>query len=179
MSKVRYVLLCEDVDHVRFVRELLKSIPGDFEKQDPNTDGQGEQFVRETFPNEVQTLRSKSYQRRLSLIVVIDADRNSLNERTQQLEQSLREQGIPPINDNEPILLVIPKWCIETWVVFFKHGNADESQNCQTYKNLTESKDYRIAARQFASDFKDPPNNWLPAMKHCAAEVSKWIEKLG
>jgi hypothetical protein len=184
MSRVRYILLGEDLSHARFLNELLKNVKGEFRADGrpiiaPKGQGSGAQFVKDRFAKEVQAFRSRKYQPNLGLIVIVDADQGTIGDRIRELKEALAKCEKDPIGQQEPILLVIPKWCMETWVVHLINGNAKEIENCQIYKNRIESKDYRIAARQFASDFRTPPGNWLPAMKHCAAEVSKWLEKLG
>ena len=183
MSRVRYVLLAEDLSHARFVREFLKKIKGDFVEEHPSRIspsgiGSGEQFVRVNFPMEVNVFRSRNYQPKLGLVVVTDADRMEVDQRVSQLNNSLSQQQLHPIQKDEPVLLVIPKWCIETWVFFLKAGAADESKECQKYKNQVEQRDYRIAARRFAEAFRSPPDDWLPSLKTAAAEAAAWLNKL-
>ncbi|MDJ0839685.1 MAG: hypothetical protein QNK37_24420 [Acidobacteriota bacterium] len=71
----------------------------------------GEQYVRNWFPKEVNTLRSKNYMN-IVLVTVIDADAHLVADRFKQLLDSLTE----PRGVKEPIVLSIPKRNIETWI---------------------------------------------------------------
>ena len=50
------------------------------------------------------------------LIVVTDADDLTVNDREQTLRDALAQHGYPVIKNAEPVVILIPKWQVETWV---------------------------------------------------------------
>lgn len=180
MSRVRYVLLCEDLRQARFLREVLKRQSGDFEEIRPPRiapfgKGDAKKFIVDRFPQEVAVLRSKSYQKGLGLAVVIDADNLSTQQRRETLLAALSPNNL---SDQQPIGFIIPRWCIETWIVFLRDGHADETEKCATYKQQVDSRDVRPAARTFADTLNAPPQDWLPSLREAADELSAWMKRL-
>jgi hypothetical protein len=116
---LRFIILGEDHAHVNFVRRWLLS-EGIGARQitprkvaaDATGDG-GEKYVRQQFPAEVQYYRAKANHQRVALIVVIDADLDTVARRQRQLDETL---GDLPRRPDERIALVVPRRNIETWM---------------------------------------------------------------
>ena len=89
--------------------------------------GSGEKFVRDQYPRQVQACRS-SLGRRASalLIVIIDADMETTQHRATQLADALRTADMEGRNDDEPIVVLIPKRHVETWIRALLGGHVDE-----------------------------------------------------
>jgi hypothetical protein len=125
-SKV--VLLCEDEQSACFARRFLKR--QGFTSHDlreeiaPPGKGSGEQWVRERFANELTALRARRSQ---GLFVLTDADVMSVGERTATFEKKCREEGIPWRVSHEPVMLIIPRRNIETWLAYLRGENIDEA----------------------------------------------------
>ena len=118
MSGVTIVLLCEDKQTDSFVRRFLKH--RNFKYRDITTvslsagSGSGEQRVKEQYPTELKAIRQKE---QAYLIVVIDADTHTVDERHAELKQACEEEGIPPRNIKDAnVLHIIPRRNIETCV---------------------------------------------------------------
>ena len=68
------------------------------------------------------------------LIVVTDADSNSTETRRAQLEAECDRQGVPRRSDVDPVLVVVPRRNIETWLAYLDEVEVNESD---TYPKLT------------------------------------------
>ena len=118
------VVLCEDARHFSFVNAYLSNwrIPAVevVRRSNPAGGGSAEQFVRDNFRHEVTNFRGAvtGRRRRAVLIVVIDADGSSLADEERALAASLRDNGVPAVSDQEAVVLLIPKWSIETWIEY-------------------------------------------------------------
>jgi hypothetical protein len=129
--KVNLVIVCEDVQQSVFARRYL--IKRGFEArkirvvQNPSGRGSGEQFVRKYLVQEVKEYRRKSsFQEGLAVVAFVDADTFSVDERMNQLNNALVEEGLDEIRPNERIAVFIPKRNIETWIRFAQDRNVDE-----------------------------------------------------
>ncbi len=139
MSGVKIVLLCEDTQTESFVRNFLKHRK--FQGRDINTcplpegSGAGEQWVRKQYPEELKLIRRRE---NAYLIVVIDADTGTIDDRHRELEIACREKDISP-RDHERdsnVLHIIPRRNIETWLAYLKNDeNVDESKDYQSLRD--------------------------------------------
>jgi len=79
--------------------------------------GSASQYVRERFPEQVKACRG-SLGRRASclLIVLTDADNLTVAERERTLQDELIEADQAAVEQSEPIVVLIPKWQVETWI---------------------------------------------------------------
>lgn len=142
---VRIRLLCEDRQTDSFVRRFLRH--RNFRSWDietiplPGKKKPGEQWVRESYPEQLTIIRGRQ---RTALLVVIDADANTTRYRRTQLEQECREQGVPPNSPSDPVILVVPRRNIETWFYFLQHKTpVDETMR---YPKLGRESDCRQLA---------------------------------
>lgn len=140
MSGVRITLLCEDSQTDSFVRRFLKR--RNFRGRDirtlPLPEGRrsGEQWVRESYPAELRAIRGRQG---AWLIVVTDADDRSTNDRRGRLEAACREQNVPARTGEDPVILIVPRRNIETWLAYLDAGNpVDEDK---TYPRLKRERD--------------------------------------
>ena len=76
--------------------------------------------MREQYPQEVRTYRSKSTYLSTLLAVVIDADTHTVEQRLAQLDTALTRQ------DDEKIAIFVPKRNIETWTHYLMGEAVDE-----------------------------------------------------
>ena len=153
-QRVKITLLCEDKQQEVFARYFLEKYG--FKRQDiysyPIPIGQsGEQFVRETYPNEVRKYRQAinikiSNQRKnarrttiIVLIVMTDADNLSVKQRLNQLSSILQENNLPDRQKEEAIADFIPTRNIETWIGYLKGEEVNEEDKKTYNKFLKES----------------------------------------
>ena len=129
----RILVLCEDQRQETFIRRFLKkSRMEDKCRYCPFPDGKGagEQHVRESYPRELKLARDK----KTFLLVMIDADKKTAEERRRQFAEACKNQDISPEKANDPVAVFIPARNIETWIYFLKTGEkVDESTD---YSNL-------------------------------------------
>jgi thiamine pyrophosphate-dependent acetolactate synthase large subunit-like protein len=50
------------------------------------------------------------------LIVMVDADKETVVQREKELCESLDKAGEKAIKPGEPVVILIPKWQVETWI---------------------------------------------------------------
>ena len=141
----------------------------------PPGQGSGEQFVRERYASELRAVRRQLARTKACLIAVIDADTGSADDRRQDFEQALRDAEQPPRGPSEPILNLIPKRNVETWIL------------CLNSAVVNEESDYRHDPRVDAQSIKQAANvlfSWtrpniadpdacVPSLRACLGVVNK------
>ena len=161
----RIVLLCEDDDTDRFVRRFLSH--RNFKARDiytlPLPDGKqsGEQWVREKYPDELKAIRNHQ---NAFLVVVVDADTQTTESRRSQLDQECDKQGVPRRTSDEPVIIMVPKRNLETWLAYLDGQSVDETTR---YPKLT-PKEHRALADELyqmchrSQQFREPTPPSLP-----------------
>lgn len=128
MSGVSITLLCEDSQTDAFVRRFLKH--RNFRSRDirtlplPSGRQSGEQWVRERYPTELRAIRRRQG---AYLIVVTDADTRSTADRRAQLDAACDEKETPRRIDGDPVLVIVPRRNIETWLAYLGGTTVDEN----------------------------------------------------
>jgi len=130
MSKrrVKIVILCEDIQQQVFAHFFLKKrgFRGLFRFEVcPKGSQSGEQYVRTRYPVEVEAYRQKRKER-IGLVVLIDADRGTLQERLNQLTSVLGENDQKKREPNEATAIFVPKRNIETWIHYLQGETVNE-----------------------------------------------------
>ena len=140
------MLLCEDQQTDSFVRRFLAR--RNFRNHDIHTLPlplgrlSGEQWVRTRFPKELKAVRRRE---RAFLIVIIDADAFTTDERRDQLNRSCREQEILERRPGDPVIIAVPRRNIETWFAYLDGNAVDETTQ---YPSLSRPSDCRRHARE-------------------------------
>ena len=107
---MRLVILCEDLQQEVFARHFFMSRGFlrhelDFKRSIAGK-GSGEQYVRTRYAQEVKKFRKKStYIKSIRLVVIIDADKHTVNSRLNQLDSALEEDGQPKRQPNEKMAI--------------------------------------------------------------------------
>ena len=152
MSGVKIILLCEDRQTQSFVRNFLKH--RNFKDHDFTilcasraSKGSAEQWVRKKYPKQLNAIRSK---KNAYLIVVIDADTHTIDDRRKQLGEACEDNKpnkIPLRNHRTDtnVLHIIPRRNIETWLAYLDGMDVDEST---VYPKLEHEGDCRKHARR-------------------------------
>lgn len=174
--RTRLTILCEDLQHDYFVRHyfldrgfrpheirIVRSSQGR---------GAGEQFVREHFPAEVQAYRQKASHQSVALVVVIDADTQSVAQRINSLNQALRQNGQAERQPNDRIALFVPKRNIETWIHYPLHSIVDEET---VYPKLGKPSDCLPAVRMYVQTIcpSGLPNEAPPSLHVACQELAR------
>lgn len=113
------IVVCEDQEHQNLVRRYLirvghasRSIRFYLPQQ-----GSGSQYVRQQFPRQIAACRSiLGRGTRAFLILMTDADNLTVLLRERTLHDELVHAGGAPIGPTEPVVILIPKWQVETWI---------------------------------------------------------------
>jgi len=114
------VILAEDQEHHNLVWHSLRNCAqyrrrmGRVRKVAlPGSRGSGSQYVREQVPVQVAACRAR--RARTLLLVVTDADNLTAAGREQTLHDELARAGREPVADEEMVIIIVPKWQVETW----------------------------------------------------------------
>lgn len=140
MSGARITLLCEDSQTDAFVRRFLRR--RNFGARDvrtlplPKGRQSVEQWVRRRYPAELRAVRGRQG---AYLIVVTDADDRSTNDRRAQLDAACAEQGVPLRTGADPVLLIVPRRNVETWLAYLDTGEPVDEE--KTYPRLKRERD--------------------------------------
>ena len=127
MSKAsQLIVLCEDALHGTFVHRFLRKcgVPERTIRIIPFPAGKGcgEQHVRTKYPEEIKAYRAR--RAKTVLIVIVDADSDTVDNRQLQLERAAQSAGVAPRSDGEFIVHLIPRRHIETWLAFLDGNDA-------------------------------------------------------
>ncbi len=128
------IALVEDEHHEMLVRRYLKRYGLNEHKmrmnRSPSGRGSAEGWVRKEFPKEIEAYRRRQASAQTGLIVMIDADAHSVQERLNQLDQALTESAQQAVREQERIARLVPKRNVETWILCLNNEPAlDENTN--------------------------------------------------
>jgi hypothetical protein len=171
------VILCEDLQQEVFARTYLveRGIPSARIRTVPlPQEGAGISFVRMQFPQEVISYRKLAKKKNLALVVMIDADEHSVEDRYAEFDRLLREQGLSLRVPDERIGIFIPRRNIETWIYYLEQGSVNE---ITVYPHLRQHEgDCKPNVRQFARDHHKPlPDNAPTSLKRACEELPRII----
>ncbi len=159
--RVQIVILCEDRQQEVFARHFLKKrgFTGLFRpKICPPGSQSGEQYVRSQYPVEVKAYRQNKNRVSIALVVLIDADRGTLQDRLNQLASILDEDAQEKRRSDEAIAIFVPKRNIETWIHYLQGETVNEEDAYAKYeKNEAVCKTYveNLADRCYAQDLPE------------------------
>jgi len=128
------IALVEDEHHEMLLRRYLKRYGLNEHKmrmnRSPSGQGSAEAWVRKEFPKEVKEYRRRQASAQTGLIVMIDADAHSVQERLNQLDQALTTTAQQAVGEQERIAQLVPKRNVETWILCLNNGpDLDEDTN--------------------------------------------------
>ncbi len=131
-SRVYVIVVLEDARHEMLVRRYLKKRGmGEREmrfERSPSGEGNAEGWVRKTFVKEVNVYRGRYA--KTALIVVIDADNHTVQDRWRQLDGVLEDGGKPRVDvEHEQIARLVPKRNVETWILCLNGHDVDEEDD--------------------------------------------------
>jgi hypothetical protein len=170
-----FVIVAEDLRQVNFVRRSLKGIESNRQVRvvrSPTGSGSGEQFVRQQYSEEVERYRSRSTRRKAALIVVIDADKNTVTYREQQLENELKSCGQAKRKKSEKIALLIPKRHIESWILCLTGDVIEETTD---YKS---TKDVDGKVKPAAEAFHDWSRDGYSVPDRCVSSLQSGLKEI-
>jgi hypothetical protein len=122
------VVLAEDRRQQEFIRRFLTRLysPRQIRLAPLPSGGSGEQWVRKHYSIEVKAFRTRAAKAKTALIVAIDADTGTVDTRQRQLAAILDSAEIKPRLIAEPIVYLIPKRNVETWILCLTETAVEE-----------------------------------------------------
>lgn len=176
------IILAEDKEQQNLVRRYLERCGHDTRSlrlvalPAKASGGSGEKYVRDHYPQEVRACRH-SLGRRASalLIVVIDADLKSTQQRAKQLSDELEAAGQEDRTEDDPIVVLIPKRHVETWIRALLGKSADETTNYKRapYRALT-SADVKNATAKLHEWTRPTAHAPLTSPPSLTASIPEW-----
>ncbi|XZN91180.1 MAG: hypothetical protein ACM65M_26930 [Microcoleus sp.] len=179
--RVQIVILCEDRQQEVFARYFLKKrgFTGLFRTNIcPAGSQSGEQYVRSQYPVEVKAYRQNKNRVSIALVVLIDADRGTLQDRLNQLASILDEDAQEQRRSDEAIAIFVPKRNIETWIHYLQGETVNEEDAYAKYeKNEAVCKTYveNLADRCYAQDL---PEDAPPSLQAACGELQRLLPLL-
>jgi hypothetical protein len=178
--RVQIVILCEDkqqeVFAIHFLQKRGFTLDRNFRAQ-ICPKGAGEQFVREKYAQEVVEYRRQRNKRSGMLIVLIDADKKTVEERLQQLNDALIQNSQQIRQPDEAIAIFVPKRNIETWINYLQSKNIDEETE---YAKLKKQSDCKPYVEQLVNECYQGnlDNNTPPSLKAACEELQRILPLL-
>lgn len=122
----------------------VQRCPGD------GSGGAGEKHVRDNYPRNLKAHRTRAAKVAVALIVIIDADTGTVQDRRRQLDSSCEEAGeVPTRNANDAVAYIIPKRSISTWLAYLNGENVNEDTDyAKTQPSLRERHDYSFRKQE-------------------------------
>ncbi len=173
------ILLVEDINQENLLRRYLQQLGHHNRNMRPlrlpHGHGSGEQFVRESYAAEVRAIRAQLTRTRACLIVMIDADAGSIDDRRQQFERALRDADELPRSPTEPILNLIPKRNVETWILCLNLASVDEVNDYRhdTRVNAQSIKKAAVTLYSWTRPNSVLPNICAPSLHACQPEFRR------
>jgi hypothetical protein len=173
------ILLIEDINQENLLRRYMQSLGHDNRNMRPQRlpkgHGSGEQFVREKYASEVRAVRSQLTRTKACLIAMIDADAGSVDDRKRQLERALRDAEEPARSAAEPILNLIPKRNVETWILCLNSHVVDEVADYRRDQRVDAQSIKLAAGNLFSWTRRNQPipNTCVPSLQDCWPEFRR------
>lgn len=129
--------------------------------------GSGEQWVRESFADQLAALRQRRNRMSCWLYVLTDADSMTVEERLRTL----------PSAANDPVTLLVPRRHVETWVVTLTtSARVDEVTN---YKERHPNPANGTAAGKRLALAREPEEAWPPSLKRGHEQLRRSLRDSG
>jgi hypothetical protein len=167
------VVLVEDNEQQSLVRRVLEQRGHNPRRirfvAVPSGRGSGEQHVRREIPNQVNACRSSRGRRASALLIVmVDADAKPAETRQGEMQQACQDCPDGPPRRDEPILILVPKRNVETWIRALLGDTVDEDTDYSRAK--PSGREIKMAARALTSHLQlplesNPPGNWPPSLR--------------
>jgi hypothetical protein len=145
-------------------------------KRSPSGEGSAEHWVRKTFAKEVSAYRSRYPQ--TALIVVIDADTATVQNRLKQLDQALKDNGKKTVDvKGEQIARLVPKRNIETWILCLNGHSVDQDTDYK--KKRDDWNELTPAAAetlfQWTRSKAEPPDHCIDSLRNGVKELKRLV----
>ena len=137
MNRSKITVLCEDKQHATFIRIFLKKRNRKIYAVSRTDAGAGEQFVRDNYPAQLDAIRKRGG----ILVVMIDGDNYSIEQRQKQMDEACRQKGVSPRSLSDKVAVFVPMRNIETWLAYLDGGEGVNETD--TYPRLERERECR------------------------------------
>jgi hypothetical protein len=96
--------------------------------------GGNDAWVLAHFVDQLHACRQRAKKAKTLLVVFIDADRWTVDERRREFNLRLEQVGREPLHDKDPFVLLIPRRHIETWISSLLGQTVNETDSYKTGK---------------------------------------------
>jgi hypothetical protein len=170
---IRWWLLAEDDRQERFALKLaprlgLKDRPLDVQKA-PDGRGAASEWVRRRYADVAKGTVRKRPSERVVLVVMIDGDNVGVSARLKMLDEALVASGQDPRGTLEPIVILVPTWSIETWLVGRLNGLSERESYKEKLRTPTATNFLQAVDRLVNLDTSEP----LAALRAAHDELSR------
>jgi hypothetical protein len=176
------ILLCEDELHARLVRAYMKECG--LEQQERYVralvasrmqHGGNIDWVLRAFPGQLHACRQRQKKARTLLVVVADADKFTVEDRRRHLNDRLKEEGYEELKPEDPVVVLIPRYHVETWINALLGNAVAEGDDCKDWKKATKEEVRRAArtAYEWARPNATPGPTCLPSLRSALSEWRK------
>jgi hypothetical protein len=180
----KIVLLCEDDAHSRLALAYMKhcGIRTDY-AVDPQVasrlkHGGNVGWVLDQFPRQLHACRQRHKARaNTQLIVLVDADTFDVDERRRHLDERLTQAGYDKLAADDPVVLLIPRRHVETWIRSLLGDQVSEEDDCKGWKTPTRD-EIRQAAQVVYGWARDHPKPGPTCVPSLQAALPGW-RKIG
>jgi hypothetical protein len=188
MSNPSFIyVLAEDERQRQFIYRFLAKAGYNLRQMrievSPSGQGSAEQWVRQNYVRQTKICRARKARASTGMFVLMDADDGSVQEHLRELDAALIAEGQPKFNSaTDKIARLIPKWSIETWILFlisngvntpllsedepYKNSKAEE----QWSKLIPDASETFFAWTKAAAKI---PNNLLNSLHLALQEIPK------
>lgn len=180
-------ILCEDIDQERFIRQYLicRGLDDRKIKDFGNPKGRvienNNASIVEHYPGLIKSHRTRKH-RNLAVVVMIDADEDSVSDKMRSLHKKLDEAAGNLNKDtrlpNEKVAIFVPARNIETWFYYIMEGQ--ECNEITDYKDDNMSAEERIklaksAANKLAREIcpQGVDRIALPSLRYACTELQR------
>ena len=180
-------ILCEDIDQERFIRQYLicRGLEEHKIKDYGNPKGRAVEnnnaLIVEHYPDIIKSHRRRKH-RNLAVVVMIDADEDSVSDKMRSLHKKLDEAAGNLNKDtrlpNEKVAIFVPARNIETWFYYIMEGQ--ECNEITKYKDDNMSAEERIklaksAAKKLATEIcpQGVDRITLPSLRYACTELQR------
>jgi hypothetical protein len=183
-SEMRWTVICEDSQHGNFTRHFLKALGVKRFYIEPAPPGKGSaaQSVVERYPKELRAYREVKNHQNVALIVMLDADAQTVKERKDSLNEVCTAEGLAPLRGDEQVVAVIPKRNIHTWLDFLRGEEVNESRD---WKPVQGQLNKDLACKKEADKLKDTcsgteadPRSFPESLRQACEEYRKRVLRI-
>lgn len=175
------ILLCEDEEQERLAKQYMRQCDLDTERRVvskvASRSGGNDSWVLNEFSKELDACRKRNTRTKTLLVVMIDADKFTVEDRSQQLSKRVKSAELEEISNNDPLALLIPKRNIETWICALLGETVDEQTDYKKKKKPTRD-DFRKAAQMLYQWTRPKAALGKTCVPSLAAALPEW-KKIG